>query len=401
MLSKRIRTIIAVVAVVILLLLALLFGFRVGYEFIMDQDVKASAIASASMQQELNQNTDTEGSEALIGETTAEEDNVELPVHVRQDTPGAVGIFINYGDDSEAIAEQLVEKEVIDDALPFVIMATINGFDGQYQRGTHFVLRGMDYNEIMFNLSKPAETTWVTFPEGSAYIDIKRILRENGVNFDEEVMDELVNSPSEFTNYSFVQNIPTEAEGRIYDLEGYLFPDTYQFDLNASESEIINVLLRNTSNRIDEVYLERAAEIGMTLDEVITLASVIQAESGHIQDQYKISRVFHNRLDNGWGLESDATINYLLKLEGEDTVWAVSEDQANIDNPYNTYMYDTLPPGPISNPGLEAIQAALYPDTQETDLFYFVATGIDGRSAFARNLAEHEQNIATYRENWN
>lgn len=404
MLSKNLRKVLLTFVIIVLIILALLIGFNIGYGFIIDQDAKAKVVESASLQAEIDKQLGvTTGSEGLIGETTGGDDeDYSLPQHVTQDTPGAIEIFINYGDGSEEIAEQLQEKGVIDNTLPFVIVSKINGYDGKYQRGTHFVLEGMNYNDIMYNLSLPAETTWVTFPEGFAYVDIKERLAGLGVNFDEEEMDRLVNTPSEFTQYQFIQDIPTDQEGRIYSLEGYLFPDTYQFDLNASEYEIINTLLRNTNNKLQTVYAERAGELGMSMDQVITLASLIQAESGHIQDQYKVSRVFHNRLNSDtWKLESDASINYLLKLAGDDPVWAVNESQMNIDSPYNTYMYQGLPPGPISNPGLEAIQAALYPDTEEANIWFFVATGQNGRSAFARTLAEHQANVELYRENWN
>lgn len=225
MLSKNLRKVLLTFVIIVLIILALLIGFNIGYGFIIDQDAKAKVVESASLQAEIDKQLGvTTGSEGLIGETTGGDDeDYSLPQHVTQDTPGAVEIFINYGDGSEEIAEQLQEKGVIDNTLPFVIVSKINGYDGKYQRGTHFVLEGMNYNDIMYNLSLPAETTWVTFPEGFAYVDIKERLAGLGVNFDEEEMDRLVNTPSEFTQYQFIQDIPTDQEGRIYSLEGYAY----------------------------------------------------------------------------------------------------------------------------------------------------------------------------------
>ena len=399
MLSNKIKTISGYFIAIVLVLLTLLIGFRIGYGFILDQDAKASAIASASRQAELEGNNPGESNSESTDENSRNEKKVKTPVHVTKDTPGAIEIYINYGDGSRDVAKQLVEKGIIDNALPFVVVGKINGFDGKFQKGTHFVLEGMNYNEIMYNLSLPAESSWITFPEGTAYIEMKKLLRENGVNFDEKKMDNLVNSPELFTKYSFISAIPTDRPERVYALEGYLFPDTYQFDLNATEEDIINTMLRNTERKLTKDITERASSLGLSLDRLLTLASIIEAESGNPYDQYKISRVFHNRLYYDWNLESDATINYLLKLEGKETVWAADEEQLEIDNPYNTYKNEGLPPGPISNPGLNAIKAALYPDTDDQGIMFFVADG-EGGTVFASTQAEHQANIEKYRGNW-
>ena len=397
MLSKRLRTIISVFIAIALIIFALVLGFKLGYTFIKDQDAKASAIASASFAKE---NIETTSSEALIGETsTIDKYDSITPKHVKKNTPGAVEIYINYGDDSKDVAEQLKAKGIIDQTTAYNIVAKINGYDGKYQRGTHFVLKGMNFNEIMYNLSLPAESSWVTIPEGSSYTDLKRILKENDININEAKMDKIVNNPSLFTGYNFISLLPSDDSERLFFLEGYLFPDTYQFDLNADEEEIIQTMLRNTNNKLMEQIFNRAEQLDMSLDEVITLASIIQAESGNIQDQYKISRVFHNRMNAGWRLESDASINYLLQLRGEEKVWAASEDQLEMESPYNTYKNEGLPPGPICNPGLNAIEAALYPDTEEMYIYYFVADG-DGGTVFANTLAQHRANVEKYSQNW-
>ena len=211
-------------------------------------------------------------------------------------------------------------------------------------------------------------------------------------------MDRLVNTPSLFTEYEFITSVPTERN-RYFTLEGYLFPDTYRFDLNASEEEIIRTFLRNTENKLTDEIIERAAYLEMSLDEVITLASVIQNEAGNLVEMYEISRVFHNRLLRDDLMQSCATTNYLRQLEGKEKVWYATTEDLQKDNPYNTYMYGGLPEGPIGNAGYEAILASVYPDTQDTDLYFFVAKG-DGTNAFATNYDEHVANIERYREFW-
>lgn len=406
MLSAKINRIIVIFVIIVAIVLALFIGFRLGFGFIATQNERAQAIESmqqASRRAEAMPEpsaTDAEGN--VVRPTTTAPDNEEkykMPRHVKQDTPGAVEIFIEPGQDSKDIAEILLSKGVIDQTLPFVVMAELNGFDGRYQLGTHFVLKDMDYNEIMHNLALPPETTWITFPEGFSYIDIKRRLAEAGVNFDEAEMDRLVDSPSLFTQYSFVTNIPTDVEERIFALEGYLFPDTYQFDLNASEVDIIRTFLRNADRKITPEMKERASVLGMSLDKVLTLASIIQNESGVVAEQYKVSRVFHNRMNREMMMQSCATTNYLRQLNGQPKVWAATAADIALENPYNTYKYGGLPPGPICNPGVEAIQAALYPDTEEPNLLFFVAKG-DGTNAFASTLAGHEANIEEYSGNW-
>ncbi len=399
MLSIKLRRVVLVFAIVVVVVLALFIGFRLGFSFIAQQNARIEAVQAMEQAAIRGDTVPDPNVTPTPAMTDSNGEAIKAPRHIRQDTPGAVEIYIERGMDPGDIADLLLSKEVIDQTLPFVVVAELNGFGGRYQLGTHFVLKGMDYNEIMYNLALPAETTWVTFPEGYTYIDIKRRLKEQNINFDEAEMDRLVNTPSLFTDFSFITDIPTDSSDRIFTLEGYLFPDTYQFDLNVSEEDIIRTILRNTENRLSAEIRDRASAIGMSIDQLLTMASVIENESGKIEEHYLVSRVFHNRLDREVQLQSCATTNYLRQLNGKPKVWAATQEDMASDNPYNTYRFHGLPPGPISNPGLEAIKAALYPDQTEKDLMYFVAKG-DGTNAFASNLAGHEQNIAQYSDNW-
>ena len=152
---------------------------------------------------------------------------------------------------------------------------------------------------------------------------------------------------------------------------------------------------------LDEYY-ERAAALGMTMDQIMTLASIIQAESSNMTDMMYISSVFRNRMNSAdesmHYLGSDATINFIRRMNGLDPDIILSADDLSLDSPYNTYMYQGLPPGPICMPGTDAIQAALYPEPNSNYL-YFCADG-NGGTLFAVTLSEHENNVAIFQANW-
>ena len=211
-----------------------------------------------------------------------------------------------------------------------------------------------------------------------------------------------MNSPNLFVDYEFVSQIEIK-DGRDFIRSGYLYPDTYYFDVNASPESIIRRFLNNMRNKLYDEYYARAKKLGMTMDEVITLASVIQMETGKPLDMLYVSAVFHNRLksddESMRYLGSSATINYLIEINGGRSSILHTDSQLSIESPYNTYTHQGLPPGPICMPGSDAISAALYPEPN-CNYLYFCATGEDGNTAFATNLSDHEANIEKYRENW-
>jgi UPF0755 protein len=299
------------------------------------------------------------------------------------------------------IADNLFELELIDNTFVFSLMSKINGFDGAYMAGTHYLIKGLTYDEIMYLLTQEPESVYVTFPEGITYEEIKSRLHEAGLTFSDEEMDQCMDSPNLFVDYRFVSQIDL-TEDRDHVLSGYLFPDTYEFDINASPQTIINTFLNNTNVKLYDEYYERAEDIGMSLDEVITLASLIQTETSRATDMMYISAVFHNRLasddESLHLLSSDASINYLRQMNGLEPHLVLTTEDLEMDSPYNTYMYEGLPPGPICMPGLDAIQAALYPEPN-CNFYYFCATG-DGGTAYAVTYDEHLANIAQYEEIW-
>lgn len=317
-------------------------------------------------------------------------------------TPGAVMIVIEDGDDTSDIADKLKDTGLVDNTLVFKLMSKFNGFDGGYLAGTHFLTSNLSYDEIMYLLCQEPEVITITFPEGMTYEEVKQKLIDKGLEFDSARLDEIMNSPNLFVSYKFVSLIQA-PEGRDFILSGYLFPDTYNFDMNASETEILSTFLRNMNAKLYEDFYARAEKIGMTMDQVITLASLIQQETNNPTDMLSVSAVFHNRLkaedESMQRLGSCATINFLRLKDGLPKVWAASSADQLRESPYNTYLYKGLPPGPICMPGLDAIQAALYPTDE--NYMYFCATGIEGGTAFAVTVEEQNANVEKYSVNWN
>ncbi len=317
------------------------------------------------------------------------------------DTPDAVMIIIKQGSDTSEIADDLEGKGIINNKFAFKFMSKINGFDGRYKAGTHFVKADMSYDEIMYLLSKEPQTVRVTFTEGLSYKEVKEKLVKAGVLFDEATLDNMVNNPALFLDYDFVTQIP-KSEGREWLLQGYLFPDTYEFDMNTNEESIIHTFLNNAKTHLIPELYARAKVMGYTMDEVITLASVVEKESGRLDEMDLVAGVFINRLkakNHGTGnrLESDATINYIkaeLDPAFKPSLTITAEDKA-IASPYNTYANKGLPVGPICSPGMDAIRAVLWP--AKHGYYYFVSKNDGtGASAYAATQNEHFNNVNKY-----
>ncbi len=374
MLPKNLKVVINIFVVLLLVVSFAIFGVYVGYNYVLSQEERFAAL------------------EKGIEDGTFKVD---------MNTEGAVPFVIKTGDMTSDIAQELFELELIDNTFMFSLLSKVNGFDGAYQAGTHYLVPGLDYDEIMFLLTQKSVSVVVTFPEGITYEDMKRRLHEAGLTFDDADMDRCMDSPNLFTDYTFVSQIELK-DGRDHVLSGYLFPDTYEFDVNASAQTIISTMLNNTEIKLYDEYYERAEALGMSMDEVITLASIIQAESSNITDMMYISSVFRNRMNSEdesfHYISSDATVNFIRRLNGLDPDIILSADDLALDSPYNTYTHQGLPPGPICMPGVDAIQAALYPEPN-SNYMYFCADG-NGGTLFAVTLAEHEANVARFMENY-
>lgn len=291
------------------------------------------------------------------------------------------------------IAEILHEKDVIDYPKIFVLYNKIRKRDtSNYLSGVYTVSPMQNYDELlsMFKAKKSNNLTEVsvTIPEGYTVDDIiKLLVEEKGIGTKEGFIDAIQNYEYE---YWFIEDMKDISPDRKYRLEGYLYPDTYYFYRESEEHVIINKMLQNFHSKFSAVYKEECEKMGMSIDDVINLASIIQMEAKYSTEYTTVSSVIHNRLKSNSTafnkrLECDATIQYFLPERKEELTY----DDTRIDNPYNSYLYPGLPPGPISNPTLKAIRAALYPEN--TQYYYFVSMK-NGHMLFAKTLTEHEYN---------
>jgi len=311
------------------------------------------------------------------------------------DEKEGVEFIIKRGASTSQIAAQLFEMGLIENETIFKLLSKINGFDGTYKSGTHIVSSKLSYDEMMRVLSSEAATRTVTIPEGKTLTQIADILYENKIIKDKAKF--LKSANTEEFDYDFLKNLP-QRDNR---LEGYLFPDTYEYDYNASDREIIIKMLDNFNKKFKQVYRDMIPELPaqMTMDDVVIMASIIEREAKDPDDRYLIAGVLYNRLTSKDAalrkLQVDATIQYImLKKTGAYKDRVLYED-LEVDDPYNTYLYEGLPPGPICNPGEASIKAAVNPD--DTNYYYYVAKGDgSGSHAFARTFKEHQANIKKY-----
>ncbi len=265
----------------------------------------------------------------------------------------------------------------------------------------------MNYNQLIYLLTTiPVENEQIsiTIPEGFTVDEIIDMLVSKGVGTREGYVEAINNYPYQ---HEFVKMLDQKGypKSRKYRLEGYLYPDTYFFYKSSEEYMVINKILNNFQTKFWshlDVFKADIDKLGMTVDEIVTLASMIQAEAKLFIDFEPVSYVFHNRLshpDTFPLLQSDATIQYILSEHVED----FTADQLAIDNPYNTYKYKGLPPGAICNPGFDALSAAIYPDSpvdsngNEVNAYYFVSNKA-GKTYYASTLAQHEQNKKTVKK---
>ena len=227
----------------------------------------------------------------------------------------------------------------------------------------------------------------ITIPEGYTVDEIINLFTENGIGTREGFIEAINNYDFDF---DFVRALDeADLTGRTYRLEGYLYPDTYEFYKSSSEVTVIYKMLNRFDVIFSEDFYEKAAEHGYSVDQIMTLASMIEKEARYANDYETVSSVFHNRLNNSDfpRLESDATIMYAIQVRDGERKSSLTGEDLNYDTPYNSYMYEGLPPGPIANPGYEAITCALWP--AKTKYYYFVSDNY-GNTYFSRTNREHE-----------
>lgn len=295
------------------------------------------------------------------------------------------------------------EKGLIVSTASFKVYVDFIGKANSLKAGTYRLSRNMTIAEIVDVLAEgnPARRTRrFTVPEGYTVEEIAALLVREELISDAGAFTALCRDTATFSKYPFIAEIKNPSDRR-YALEGYLFPDTYEIFADATQEEIIEKMLTRGYEIFEDEWATRAAELDMTRDQVITLASIIEREAGVTADFYKVSAVFHNRLEQGMKLESCATLSYVTGVRR----YTFTADEQAIVSSYNTYLNEGLPIGPISNPGAEAIKAALYPDeTFVEEGYLYFCNGNPHESAallFAKTYEEHQQNVEKNRQYWN
>lgn len=293
---------------------------------------------------------------------------------------GEALVTISEGDTGEAISETLHEAGVTLESDSFYRHLIETGDESTFQPGVYQLQQKMTSAAALEALNDPAsrlENT-VLITEGSFAADAL----ENIAEVTDIPLEELQAAAEDYTRFG----IPDEAPS----IEGYLFPATYTFDPDATAEDVIRVL-------VDEMF-ERLDAQGVAPEnrfEILTMAALVQREAGGEDDMPKIARVFYNRVEQGMLLQSDATVAY--GADSTHTVWTTDEQRADASNPYNTYVHEGLPAGPIGLPGEAAIAAAISP--AEGDWLYFVPVNLaTGETVFTSTLAEHEAAVARLQE---
>jgi len=292
------------------------------------------------------------------------------------------------------IAEELKKQGFIEDTRIYRILSKILGFDNAYKAGRYIISKDMNYYALMVRLTgEPLKnpTQDIMIPEGKTIIETAKILAAQGY-IDEGKFLKI--AARENSVFDFLKDIKATSS-RKYPLEGYLYPDTYKMDEGWTEEDLIERMLNEFDRVFTDEYRKRAEELGMTIDEVVTLASLIEMEAKYPADFKKISSVFHNRLKSKdlRLLQSDATVQYARIDMGLGRTSAVLYKDLEIDHPYNTYIHEGLPPGPICSPRIDAIEAALYPE--KTNYYYFF-TAPDGTNIYNETLEGHIRDQQKY-----
>ena len=264
-----------------------------------------------------------------------------------------------------------------------------------FKAGSYELKSTLNYDQItsMIRQKSSRDIVKITIPEGLTVKETIQLFLGHGIGTREGFIKAINEYPYEYTFMEKLNAIQL-PEGRSYRLEGYLFPDTYEFYTDSTEVDVIDKLLATFEAHFEKAYYDRLDELGMNLDQVVTLASMVQMEGRTQNDFYSIAGVFNNRLhsNNFVYLQSDATVQFVLQAHKKD----LTADDLAVSSPYNTYTVKGLPAGPISNPGWAAIQAALYPESND---YYFFIANTDGTTLFAKDITEHQKNAALVRAN--
>ncbi|MEW6212652.1 MAG: endolytic transglycosylase MltG [Acidobacteriota bacterium] len=296
-------------------------------------------------------------------------------------------ISIEQGTGTQAIINRLSEAGIVQSPTLLKIYLYVTGRSGRLKAGDYRFQSPISALEAIEKIER-GEVTFerVTIPEGFTRFEIADRLAEETRKATAKEFLRLMSDPS----------LAARIDPKARNLEGYLFPDTYNYTSSTTPEELIRAMV----NRFNEVFTaewkSRAAQLGMSVHQAVTLASLIEEEARVMDERPKVASVFMNRLKIDMPLASDPTFIYAAMLENDYDGNPNNPRHRRRDSLYNTYLYSGLPPGPIASPGRASLEAALYP--AHTDYLYFVVSGTEGRHKFSRTAAEHEAAVNQYRQ---
>ncbi|MCL4558705.1 MAG: endolytic transglycosylase MltG [Deltaproteobacteria bacterium] len=290
-------------------------------------------------------------------------------------------IEIPAGDSFRKVSGILADRHIVKDEWDLKLLAYLMGATHSVKYGEYLLSGSMRPTTIIEKLlNGEVELHKVTLPEGYTDEQIAQVLEEKGLLKDVHGFMHLTR------DRAFMAGEGITAET----LEGFLYPETYELSRGLAPKEIIKKMINQFRLVYTPKLQERAEEMGMTMLQVVTLASIIEKETSVPSEKFLVSAVFHNRLKLGMRLQSDPTVIYAMHITND----VITKKELRARNPYNTYRIKGLPPGPICNPGMESIVAALYP--ANVPYLYFVANN-DGSHEFSRTLKEHNHYVKLYR----
>jgi UPF0755 protein len=287
---------------------------------------------------------------------------------------------IEKGMNLKRVSIKLKEKQLIRSSLSFQIMAYVKGQQNKLMAGEFKLSPSMPPLEVLETITSGKTILYeVTIPEGLRIVEIAKLLNEKKIVPAEE-----------FIKWAHSKELIDSFEITGDSLEGYIFPDTYRLSKNTHAKELVKRMTETFFKKaLKPKYKERAKKLGLDFNEIVTLASIIEKETGQAAERKKISSVFHNRLKKNMRLQSDPTVIYAIpNFDGN-----IHKKDLSIKSPYNTYKVKGLPPGPIANPGHASIIAALYPEISKH--LYFVSRQ-DGSHQFSNNLKDHNLAVRKY-----
>ena len=305
-------------------------------------------------------------------------------------------VTIPAGSTTTSIAEQLKKENIIQLPQFFRLISRMNGKDGSYIAGEHILSPSMSYqtmiDELCENHAEEREYMTVTFPEGISLLEAATILEKNEIC---KADDFIFYFNAGGFGFNFEKYLPETNAMKFYQREGYCFPDTYEFYVEEDPQIVAQKIYANFNSKITAGEYAKMEELGMTLDEVITLASIVQKEAANVEEMRMIAGIFHNRLINKAvfsKLQSDPTRKY-----AEDVIHPnLPVRNEMMEDAYNTYVGTGLPPGAIGNPGKAAIESVLYPE--ESSYYYFYANIDTKKTYYAETYEEHLANIAKVKQ---